>query len=297
MVKYAFIQQHRALVPLRRCCQVLGVSRSGYYAWARRGLSQRARGNAALLVTIREIHAQSREAYGAVKTWKALRDRGIMCGRHRVARLRRLHGIEARRRRRFRITTHSTHTTWIAPNRVHRVFHAAQPNRIWVGDVTFIATRSGWLYLAVLLDLYSRKVVGWSMSHANDTGLVGNALEMALVRRRPQPGLIHHTDRGSTYAAETYRHRLRSQRVLSSMSRKGNCYDNAVAESFFSTLKNELLADQRARSSDQTRSEVFEYIEGFYNRQRLHASLGYRTPEAFERVSGVSATRCPPKQG
>jgi transposase InsO family protein len=249
------------------------------------------------VVTIREIHQQSREAYGAVKTWKALRARGILCGKHRVARLRRLHGIEARRRRRFKLTTHLTHTTWSAPNRLEGVFHAARPNRVWVGDITFLATRSGWLYLAVLLDLYSRKVVGWAMSHANDTGLVSAALEMALARRRPQPGLIHHTDRGSTYAADTYRSRLTSQQALASMSRKGNCYDNAVAESFFSTLKTELLADQRYRSSDQTRSAVFEYIEGFYNRQRIHATLGYRTPEAFEQLHGVSVTGCPPKQG
>ena len=297
MVKYAFIQQHRALAPLRRFCRVLAVSRSGYYAWVHRAPSPRAQANAALVVAIRQIHAQSREAYGAVKTWHALRDRGLLCGKHRVARLRRLHGIEARRRRRFKLPTHSTRTTWIAPNRLEGVFHAARPNRVWVGDITFIATRSGWLYLAVLLDCYSRKVVGWAMSHANDTGLVVAALEMALARRRPRPGLIHHTDRGSTYAADTYRSRLTSQQALSSMSRKGNCYDNAVAESFFSTLKNELLADKRYLSSDQTRSEVFAYIEGFYNRQRIHASLGYRTPEAFEQRHGVSETRCPSKQG
>ncbi len=149
----------------------------------------------------------------------------------------------------------------------------------------------------MLLDCYSRKVVGWAMSHANDTGLVQAALDMALARRRPQPGLIHHTDRGSTYAAEVYRNRLASQQVLSSMSRKGNCYDNAVAESFFSTLKTELLADKRYRSSDHTRSAVFEYIEGFYNRQRLHATLGYQTPEAFERLHGVSAIKCPSNRG
>ncbi len=277
--------------------RVLAVSRSGYYAWISRGPSARDRANAALLETIRQIHAQSREAYGAVKTWYALRDQGIACGRHRVARLRRLHGIAARRQRRFKITTHSKHTTWIAPNRLNGAFHAAGPNRIWVGDITFIATRTGWLYLAVLLDCYSRKVVGWAMSQANDTGLVVAALEMAFLQRRPLPGLIHHTDRGSTYAAEMYRNRLSSQQALSSMSRKGNCYDNAVAESFFSTLKNELLADKRSLSNDQVRSEIFAYIEGFYNRQRLHATLGYRTPEAFERLPGVSETGCPSKQG
>lgn len=276
---------------------MLGVSRSGYYAWGHRTPSRRTQANAALLATIREIHASSREAYGAVKTWQALRARGIVCGRHRVARLRRLHGIEARRRRRFKITTHSTHTTWIAPNRLQGVFHAAAPNRVWVGDVTFLATRSGWVYLAVLLDCYSRKVVGWAMSQANDTGLVMAALEMAFVRRQPRPGLIHHTDRGSPYAAAVYRNRLTSQHALASMSRRGNCYDNAVAESFFSTLKHELPTDPRALSSDQTRSTVFAYIEGFYNRQRIHATLGYRTPDAFEQLHGVSATRCPSKQG
>jgi len=278
-------------------CQALGVSPSGYYAWRDRPLSPRAQANRQLVEEIRRVHTAARGVYGARKTWQQLRVEGIPCGKHRVARLRRLHGIEARRRRRFKLTTHSTHTTWIAPNRLNGAFHTARPNRVWVGDITFIATRSGWLYLAVLLDLYSRKVVGWSMSQSNDKGLVGAALEMALVRRRPRPGLIHHTDRGSTYAADTYRSRLTSQQVLSSMSRKGNCYDNAVAESFFSTLKNELLAGRPSLSSDQARSEVFAYIEGFYNRQRLHATLGYHTPDAFERRHGVSATRCPPKQG
>jgi transposase InsO family protein len=278
-------------------CRVLGISRSGYYAWACRGPGRRDRANAALVEMIQEIHRHSREAYGAVKTWQALRARGITCGRHRVARLRRLHGIEAKRRRRFKLTTHSKHTAWIAPNRVAGMFQAAAPNRLWVGDVTALATRTGWLYLAILLDCYSRKVVGWAMSQANDTALVVAAWEMAVVRRQPRPGLIHHTDRGSPYAADTYRSRLATQQVLSSMSRAGNCYDNAVAESFFSTLKQELPTDPRGLSRDQARSAVFAYIEGFYNRERLHATLGYRTPEAFEQLHGVSATGCPSKQG
>jgi len=266
------------------CC-VLEVSSSGYYSWKTRPLSKRALFDRYLVNEIRQVHIASRQNYGVIKTWKALKVNGIYCGKHRVARLRRVNGIESKRRRRFKITTLSRNTEWVAPNRLNRCFEVAKPNQTWVGDVTFIATRAGWLYLAVLLDLYSRKVVGWSMSEQNNRQLVINALDMALERRVPQPGIIHHTDRGNIYGSDDYRNKLLAAGLVPSMSRKGDCWDNAVAESFFSTLKNELLYGQIFVSREQARSEIFKFVEIFYNRQRLHQSLDYITPEMAE--SGV----------
>lgn len=238
--------------------------------------------NKQLLVEIKRIHKESREAYGSLKTWKTLNDQGIACGKHRVARLRRINGIEAKRRKRFKVTTHSKNTEWIAPNRLNRCFRAEHPNQVWVGDVTSIATRMGWLYLAILLDLYSRKIIGWSMSNRIDKQLVLDALDMALVRRKIDSGVLHHTDRGAIYASDEYRAKLSAHRLSSSMSRKADCYDNAVAESFFSTLKNELTSGHVFESRNRARTEIFEYIEIFYNRQRLHQSLNYLTPEKME---------------
>lgn len=248
-----------------------------------RGTSPRGRANQELLIQIRCVHQESRQAYGALKVWKELNFRGITCGKHRVARLRRAHGIETKRRRRFKVTTNSKHTTWIAPNRLNRRFQTARPNQVWVGDVTFIATRAGWLYLAVLIDLFSRKVIGWSMSERIDKHLVLSALEMALMRRKPGAGVLHHTDRGAIYASDDYREKLSSHHLISSMSRRGDCYDNAVAESFFGTLKNELVDDSAYETRSRARMETFEYIEGFYNRRRIHQSLNYLTPEAAEK--------------
>ena len=263
-------------------CKTLKVSPSGYYAWKKRPLSKRALFDKHLVSEIRKIHIESKANYGSIKVWKALKAKGICCGKHRVARLRRVHGIETKRRKRFRLTSQSKNTEWIAPNRLNRCFHAAKPNKVWIGDVTFLATRTGWLYLAILLDLYSRKVIGWAMSEKNNKQLTLQALNMALERRRPQPGLLHHTDRGSTYGSEAYRNKLIAYGLVPSMSRKGDCYDNAVAESFFSTLKNELIFGQRFASREDARSEVFKFIEIFYNRQRLHQSLNYTTPESME---------------
>ena len=208
--------------------------------------------------------------------------RGINCGKNRVARLRQLHGIETRRRRRFKITTRARKSQEIAPNIVNRCFKTEKPNRVWLGDVTYIATRTGWLYLAVMLDLYSRKVIGWSMSEQNNKQLVLNALDMAIVARKPTASVIHHSDQGSIYASEEYMAKLRSNNMIQSMSRKGDCYDNAVVESFFSTLKNELVLGNVFKSREEARSEIFGYIEVFYNRKRIHQSLGYKTPEMVE---------------
>jgi putative transposase len=197
--------------------------------------------------------------------------------------LRDINGIESKQRRRFKITTRSKHNKHIVPNRLNRYFYSKEPNKIWVGDVTFVATRCGWLYLAIMLDLHSRKVIGWSMSNKNDKQLVLDTLVMAIEKRKPKSGLMHHTDRGSVYASDEYRSKLNDFGFISSMSRSGDCYDNAVAESFFSSLKNELVYQNRFESRDHARIEIFKYIEIFYNRQRIHQSLNYLTPEQFER--------------
>ena len=265
-----------------RMCRVLGVSRSGYYAWRTRPLSPRSQANRQLVEEIRRVHLAARGVYGAVKTWQQLRAQGIACGRHRVVRLRRLYGIEATRRRRFQVTTRSRKGQGVTPDLVRRGFTAPAPNRVWVGDVTCVPTQEGWRYVAVLLDLYSRKVVGWAMSDRINTALVQRALHMALVTRRPAPGLVHHTDRGAIYTAQEYRAALTAHGLAASMGRPGDCYDNAVAESFFSTVKNELTVERRYASRQEARTAVFEYIEVFYNRQRIHQTLGYRTPQHVE---------------
>jgi transposase InsO family protein len=279
---------HRTHGRVARWCAALGVSRSGYYAWRACPESRRARENRALLTRIQAVHTEAREAYGAVKTWRVLRAQGVACGRHRVARLRRAHGIEARRRRRFRLAYTARNSAPAAPNLVDRQFHAPAPNRIWAGDITFIPTRQGWLYLAVVLDLYSRRIVGWAMSARPDSHLVLDALTMALTHRRPAPGLIHHSDQGIQYSSGVYQARLKTSGLVPSMSRKGNCYDNAVVESFFSSLKNEGTDHETFPDRDHARTALFAYIELFYNRQRVHATLDYQTPEQYERRRGCA---------
>jgi len=267
---------------------VLEVSRSGYYSWQNRKESNRSAQNRAVLVEIHKIHEQSRQAYGALKTWRELKAQEIKCGRPRVARLRRQAGIEACRKRRFRITTQSRAGIVAADNRLNQRFDVESVNRAWVGDITFIATAVGWLYLAVLVDLYARRVVGWAMSERIDQQLVLDALEMALLQRSPSPGLIHHTDQGRQYSSTAYIETLKKHGMVQSMSRRGNCYDNAVAESFFSSLKNELVNHCSFKTRDEARTAVFEYIEVFYNRQRRHQSLDYVSPLDYEREAGVA---------
>ena len=287
-MKYATIHRHRHPHAISTWCRVLGVSRSGYYAWCSRPESQRRQADRVLLGQIRRVHTQSRQHYGIIKAWKQLNQEGIVCGRDRVARLRRADGIYAKRRRRFVVTTRSKHRYWIAPNRLNRDFTVAHPNRVWAGDVTFISTRSGWLYLSVLIDLFSRKVVGWSMSNSNNGQLVKDALAMAIAQRQPVPGLIHHSDRGSTYAMQSYRDILEQHAMVSSMSRARDCWDNAVAESFFANLKNELTYWRNFKNQNEARCAIFDYIEIFYNRQRLHQTLNYQSPEQFERMHRVA---------
>lgn len=283
-----FIEQHSDRFPVGRMCRILQVSRSGYYAWRRRGPSPRTIENRILLEEIRRIHLETNEAYGAVKTWRELRIRGFNCGRHRVAKLRLDAHIEARRKLRFRITTQSRQGQLVFPNLIEQCFTVTKPNRVWVGDITFIPTREGWLYLAILIDLFGRRVVGWSMRHLLDTKLVLDALTMALHSRRPGPGLIHHTDQGRHYVIGAYTQLMKAHGIRPSMSAKGNCYDNACAESFFSSLKNELVHFHNFQTREEARAAIFEYIEIFYNRQRLHQTLDYVSPVEFERRAGVS---------
>jgi len=287
-VKYAFIRKHDCEFRVVRMCSVLQVSRSGYYHWLERPESQRAREDRDLLLEIRRVHLDGRRAYGAVKTWCELRSQGIACGKHRVARLRRQDGIEAQRKRRFRLTVQNRNTAPAAPNLLRQQFVAAQPDRIWVGDMTFIRTRAGFLYLAVLLDLFARKIVGWSMHDRPNLEVTLRALDMALEQRRPAPGLVHHTDQAPLYSAYEYRNRMQDHGLVPSMSGRGNCYDNAVAESFFSNLKNELVHHCDFHTREAARAAIFDYIEVFYNRQRRHQTLGYLSPAQFERQGKVA---------
>lgn len=286
-MKYAFIKRQAGQHRIARLCTVLEVSRSGYYGWLSRPESRRSVADRQLLRDIRRLHQRSREAYGALKTWKVLQAAGVDCGKHRVARLRRHHGIEARRKRRFRATAEHRQLAPPAPNLLQRRFTVTAPDRVWVGDITYIPTRAGWLYLAVLLDLYSRKVVGWAMSDRLTQELAAAALTMAVEQRRPPKGLLHHSDRGSQYSATRYRDALARLGITASMSRKANAWDNAVAESFFGTLKNELVHHRNFKTREQARSEIFDYIEIFYNRQRVHSTLQYLSPAEYERARNV----------
>lgn len=281
-MKYQFIQAQQAQHRVGRLCQVLAVSRSGYYAWRHRRPSARMRANARLVQRMIQLHRQMKERYGAIKLWRMLVAEGVRCGRHRVARLRRQHGLLARRVRRFRVVIEHHQFAPPAPNHVQQHFMAPAPNRIWAGDLTAIATRVGWVYLAVILDVYSRRVIGWAMSPRPDQHVALTALQMALTHRRPPAGLIHHTDQGATYTSVAYQQRVSQAGLVASMSRKRNCYDNAVVESFFSTLKNELVHEQDFLTREAAQAAVFEFIEVFYNRQRLHQTLGYVSPVQFE---------------
>ncbi len=282
-MKYTFIRPHEPTHRVTRLCTVLGVSRSGYYAWRDRAPSVRAREDPRLLPILRQLHLEMREEYGAVKLWREARHRGIPCGRHRIARLRKLGRLEAKRVRRFRVIVQHHQLPPPAPNLLQQRFVATTLNRIWVGDVTLVPTRAGWLYVAVLLDLCSRRVIGWAMRDRPDQQLTLEALAMAIRQRRVPSGLIHHSDQGAQYSSGAYQQRLAPLGITPSMSRKGNCYDNAVAESFFSTLKNELVHHQTYHTREEASRDIFAFIEGFYNRQRLHQSLGYVSPLEFER--------------
>jgi transposase InsO family protein len=285
-MKYSFMAAHEQEYSLKRMCRVLRVSRSGYYAWRQRVPSLREQANEHLLTEIRVAYQISRKTYGSPRIHAYLRRKGVVCGRKRVARLMRAHQIVARKAvRRAPQTTQQRPGAKTAPNVLNREFSASLPNQKWVSDFTYIDTAEGWLYLAVILDLYSRRVVGWAMANQMDVSLVENAWQMATAVRHPATGLLHHSDRGSQYTSEAYQNLLDALQCKVSMSRTGNCYDNAVMESFFSTLKAECATAPFA-SQSEARTTIFEYIEGWYNRQRLHSSLGFLSPLDFELISG-----------
>jgi transposase InsO family protein len=271
--------------PIALLCRHLEVSSSGYYDWQRRRLcpGPRARADAVLRQEIGQIHARSRQTYGSPRIEKALRKKGCCHGRNRVARLMKEKNLCGRQKGRYRVqTTDSHHDQPIAPNRLAGAPKATKPNEVWVSDITYIATKEGWLYLAAILDLYSRKIVGWAMSERIDTVLVLKALAMALLHRHPPANLLLHSDRGVQYASADYRQALQRAGLIASMSRRANCYDNATMESFWSTLKLDLVYRRSFATRAQARTEIFDYIEAFYNRQRAHSALAHHSPVDFE---------------
>jgi putative transposase len=285
-MRYQYIREHRQEFSVKRMCQLLGVTRSGYYAWQLDKTGPRELENRVLVEQIRVEYKLSRQTYGSPRIWASLVRQGIACGRHRVARLMRREGIRPPKRyRRYPVTTQRQPGVIPAPNRLNQDFSATTTNAKWVSDFTYIDTAEGWLYLAIILDLFSRKVVGWAMSAHMDSTLVATALHMALQTRQPDESLLHHSDQGSQYTSADYLSLLANRNIQPSMSRVGNCYDNAVAESFFSTLKAECVTHQFA-THIFARTTIFEYIEVWYNRQRLHSTLGYLSPVEFERQHG-----------
>ncbi len=284
-MKYACIARYRGEFPVRLMCRVLAVSPAGFYAAQRRARSVRALRDQALRLKVREAHTRSRRRYGAPRVHAELQAQGERVGRKRIARLMREDGLVGRRPRRFVRTTDSRHADPIAPNVLERQFGVADlagPNRVWVSDLTYVPTREGWLFLAIVLDLASRRVVGWAMRETLEAELARAALAMALQNRRPVPGLLHHSDRGSQYTCGDYRALLTAHGLVASMSKKGDCWDNAVAESFFATLETELILEADWLTRDDARQAIFAFIETWYNRERRHSSLGYRSPVQYE---------------
>jgi putative transposase len=281
-VKFAFIAARDVAFPVSTMCRALEVTRSGFYAWQKRPKPARAKRDAHLAATVAAVHQRSRLTYGSPRVHRELRSRGILVGKKRVERLMRENGLRGRSKRRFKRTTDSKHGGPIARNLLARRFHVDGPNRAWVTDVTAIATGGGWLYLAPMLDLHSRRVVAWAASESNDTELALDVFRKAVRARQPAPGLLHHSDRGSPYASDDYRAELRLHRVRRSMSRKGDCWDNAVAESFFATLRAELIDHERYPTREAAMRSIGDYIENFYNVERRHSHLGYLNPIEFE---------------
>jgi transposase InsO family protein len=282
-VRFAFIKQQSEKYPMKTLCQVLNVSRSGYYAWRKRPVSKRRERQTELFGQIKQAYEQSRRSYGSPRITAELKSCGVQICRNTVAKYMREGGVFVRPPRRFvPRTTDSDHAHPIAPNRIDRNFAATAPNQKWVCDLTYIWSGEGWLYLSIVMDLFSRKIVGWNMSYDTKTDGIAQAMSMAIKNRKPGSNLIHHSDRGCQYACAMYRKMLDKHRITASMSRAGNCYDNAPAESFFGTLKTELVHKARYRTRSEARSSVFEWIECWYNRRRRHSSLGYLSPESFE---------------
>jgi len=281
-MKYQFIENHRSAFAVEKMCRSLQISKSGYYAWKTRPKSNRDQANEKLDHHIRTIYQQSKGTYGSPRITGALNNQNIDCSENRVARRMRKNNIKAKTKKRFKVTTHSKHTHPIAENLLSQDFTAQRPDQVWASDITYLWTREGWLYLAVILDLFSRRIVGWSLSHRLGQELVLNAFQQALWRRRPGPGVIFHSDRGVQYACTALRNLLQQHKFIQSMSGKGNCYDNAVVESFFHTLKTELVYFETYYTREDAQNSVFEYMETYYNRTRLHSTLNYCSPVEFE---------------
>jgi transposase InsO family protein len=288
-VRYAFIKEHRSTWAVSAMAQVLGVSLSGLYDWLKRGKSKRAGEDEVLTEKIVMFHCGSRCTYGSPRIHKDLRAAGHQVGRKRVARLMRAAGLRGKTKRKFKTTTNSQHQRPKAENLVKQNFAVADPNTLWASDLTYISTAEGWLYLAVTLDLFSRKVVGWAFSERLTDELTLSALGMAKQQRSESESLLHHSDQGSQYASYAFRAELNANNITQSMSGKGNCYDNAVVESFFATLKTEEVEDADYQTRQQAKTGIFSYLEGFYNTKRRHSSLGYLSPNDFERVHFTKA--------
>ena len=287
-MRFQFIHKHRKVQEISLMCQVFGVSQSGFYSWLSRPESKRSLANKEIVGHLKEIHRKSRRTYGAMRALVELQERGIQCGIQRVRRLRKENDIWAKQKRKFRVTTDSNHNLPVAKNLLNREFSVPQPNLAWVSDISYVWTMEGWLYLATVMDLFSRKIVGWSMGPRMTRHLVIDTLEMACKQRSPSIGLIAHSDRGSQYASKDYQRLMDNKGIQCSMSRKGDCWDNSPMESFFNTLKTELVYHEIYRTREQAKQSIFEFIEVFYNRERKHSALGYTSPEEFERLDKVA---------
>ena len=287
-MKYRFIENNRSAYGVERMCRTLRISRSGYYDWLGRGPSQRRLRHDRLTEEIRRVFEGNRKVYGSPRVWRALKAEGKGCGRHQVERLMRENGITPKRRKKFKKTTDSDHHYPIAVDLVNRVFVAGMPDRLWTSDITYIRTGEGWLYLAVILDVCGRRVVGWGMSARLLDELVTRALKQAIGWRQAKAGLIFHSDRGSQFASAACRQILDDHGIRPSMSHKGDCFDNAITESFWATLKRELVYMEKFQTREEAKLKIFDYIEVFYNRQRLHSSLNYKSPVDFEKSITVS---------
>ena len=283
-MKYCFIRENRGEFRVEKMCRVLSVSPAGYYSWFQRPVPCRKLENERLLFEIRMVYENSRKTYGSPRVAAGLKQKGFTCSRNRVAKLMKENGIKAVGKRKYKVTTDSKHKLPVAPNLLEEKTEVTGPDQVWVSDITYIPTAQGWLYLASVMDLYSRRVVGWAMADHMRKELVMDALFQAINRRLPAVGLIHHSDRGSQYASRDHRKLLENHGMLCSMSGKGNCYDNAYAESFFGSLKSELIYRLKFRTRREAKSAIFDYIEVFYNRQRIHTSLGFRSPADFENL-------------
>jgi transposase InsO family protein len=283
-MKYKFIMEHRKEFKLGKMCKALEVSRSGYHKYVRRKMTQRRLFNQYLLEQIKKLYEQFRGVYGSPRIYRELRKKGIICNRKRVVRIMRINGIRAKTKKKYKVTTDSGHQYQVKENLLNQNFSFSEVNKAWVSDITFIWTKEGWLYLVCVLDLCSRMIVGWSLDKMMSSSQILAALKQAITNRGISPGMIFHSDRGSQYASNEVRSFLEDNQFIQSMSRKGNCYDNAVMESFFHTLKTELVFLRNFGTREMAQIEIFEYIEIFYNRQRSHSSLGYQSPVEFESV-------------